>query len=373
MTIYKVINYGFSHLAQSLHEIKDIYYNGNVLYNHSDLGNMKMKTMTSNELCKLKIYESTMHSMLFIFRDYSFSIDQDFKARLISNTPNPPSLTSTFIKESLFRIAKGVAIVALNIFTLPIWAIILTGSYIYDRKTTSEAVTRGWKIEINQVYYGYSKIDLPPEHKKSHITSQDIIRIGKSLIGYRHVSTEEQAQENACRGVADGCSLNISFCPSESGEAIFENLDLKISSGKHCEDLIKKYEVAITEFIDNSIRMDIPSFPKTCKEFFSSLNTTRFMINKTRWSEAADTLSYGRLGRFPKEFIPSNNITLLRRIKREELDIPNHLDNKLIKTPYEYKLLVKYVASNYRKILLEYIRKDLIQDEFNCMLFRRAC
>ena len=380
MEIYKPISSGFSHLGQTFAEARDIWVNGRALYLHSDLGRKKTKKLTLEEACELQILHTTNRSRLFIFRDYvlqsSFTpVDVNAKRTMIDRQihilpiiEQPASLSSTFFKESALRIAKATAILALAILTSPIWILALAGSYAYDSKKTSAAIESGWKTGIEHASWSGTelKIDLPPEPANSHISSDDVIRIGRSLIGYRHVSSEDLAQENATKGIPDGCSLNISFCRGErDNKALFKDLYLKIKRGEDCGELIKQYETAITDFILSSIGMDFEHPPATYREFLSSIDRTRFMLVRTGWPWAADVRNYGRLGRFPKENISPEGIFLLRRITREELGIPSEFDKKPITSPGEYGALANYLASHYRRELLCYLREEFDPELFN--------
>lgn len=206
---------------------------------------------------------------------------------------------------------------------------------------------------------------MPPEPPDSHFTPDDILRIGPTLIGYRHVSTEEHAQDNAQNGFRHGCSLNLSFCKSESqrDQAKFKDLDLRLQRGEDCHALIKEYEVAITDFIRGSIYMDHEGPTLTYGDFFATLDKTRFMIVKTGWLNAADVDGYGGLGRLPKENVGPQNITLLRRVGKRELGL-NFEANRRFSCPAEELALANYIASHYRRELLRYLREDFDPSQF---------
>ncbi len=211
----------------------------------------------------------------------------------------------------------------------------------------------------------------PPELKDSHFTKDDILRIGDKLVGYRHVSTEEHAQRDATYGLKSSCSLNISFCESETRPEIaqFTYLNKKIEREENCGDLIKKYEDAITHFISNSIEMDIwrdvEGDDATVRNVINTITKTRFMLIATTWYCSADTSfsCYGGLGRFSKESTCSREVTLLNRIKREDLEISDSLLDVPIKSEEEAKPLLDYLASHYRKELLTYLRRTGLDPE----------
>lgn len=375
MTLFKAINYSFSYLGQTFQEVKDIYANGYVVYHYGSLEKLRNEDLTPEECLKIRVLFDTYRSGLFVLQNYSFQITKllhnYLRIKAFPIKEHPSSLASIFFQKSLFRIAKGISILALSILVFPIGALVLTGAYIYDSKVVSEKVITGWLTGKNHAYLasGQQKISLPPEPIDSHFTSKDITKIGRALIGYRHVSTEELAQNNTQKGIPDGCSLNISFCSSETDDrTFFENLDLKIINGENCDVLIKQYEDAITQFIFNSIGMDLYDTPRTYATLFASINKTRFMLVKTGWFKAADAPGYWGMGRFAKEKINPEGVILLPRIKKAELGISDTQHRQLITSPFECNTLMLYLTSHYRKKLLSYFRENFNPNQFKFLI-----
>ncbi len=209
---------------------------------------------------------------------------------------------------------------------------------------------------------------MPGDLKDSHVTREDILKIGGALIGYRHVSTAEQAQQEAETGVKNGCALNISFCWSEveKDQAKFANLDERIVSGENCDALIKDYEKAITGFIEQSIGMDFDQTPETYKEALDSLDCTRFMIINPWHISARDASFYMGLGRFPKAPILPKDVILLRPIKKEDLQIPKEIYQQPLGS--DRLALRSHLVAHYRRELLRFIREDFKKDNFNSRL-----
>jgi hypothetical protein len=80
------------------------------------------------------------------------------------------------------------------------------------------------------------------------------------LLGLRHVSSLKQAKHEQLNGVEFGCSLNLSFGTSETErEPKFKNLHLQIkrTTPKKRNELIKSYEQALINFIVQSIFIDL--------------------------------------------------------------------------------------------------------------------
>ena len=205
----------------------------------------------------------------------------------------------------------------------------------------------------------------------SHITREDILKIGRALIGLRHVSSEKAAQENAEQGFL-GCSFNISFVGAEdSPDATFEDLDLKLRLGDDCQDLIESYEKAISGFIRTSIFMDADG-PKTYRDLFAVIEKTRFMLVKQNRLKSADSLnsSWGGLGRFSEEPIDASGVLRLPSLTEEELNV----DETLLAQPFPHysedkrigEQAINYLVSHYRKKLLDFLRsEDFKPTEFN--------
>ena len=91
----------------------------------------------------------------------------------------------------------------------------------------------------------------------SHVTSLDILRIGRNAIGYRHVSSEEAALKNSSEGISYGCSLNISLIRDENDRSIFAGMDDKVRWGEFYASLIRMYEKAIDQFILTSYSVNL--------------------------------------------------------------------------------------------------------------------
>lgn len=373
--IHSIVNSGFFYLGQTLQEVKDVYTNGVALYQYSGLEKSRNgKELTAEECLKLWILDSTRRSRLFIFKNYTFEITPSklkLRVKLIPTVENSISLVALFCLVTLYRLVKVVAILVFTIFFIPLVAAV----YLKDPFGIRKELVEGWKAGTSHAFEAccYPKVlSLPIEPSDSHVTAEDVNRIGRLLIGYRHVSTEDYAQENAQKGIPDGCALNISFCDTESPRwdtATFKDLDKRVKSGENCSDLIRKYEKAITEFIVNSIFMDFDSDPKTVGEFLTSLDKTRFMIIKTRFYSASDVTSYGGLGRFAKARVKPKHIILLRRLQKEELGIPPETEPQKLSCNYENELLANYLASHYRRELLRYLREDLNPKGFRFSFF----
>lgn len=355
--------------GKTFQELYEIGNNALVLYKHGDLIKNGEKRLSVAECLSLQIYDHSRRSRFFVFKDYFFKVEGqrelNVKATLLKN--QAPDLISLLIKESLIRVAKAIAVLALAILTSPLWV----SSFIFLGKE----IQANWIAGREDAFkaHAISKIDLPPEPADSHVAIQDVIRIGNAMLGYRHVSTEEHAQANAREGINQGCSLNLSFCHCDNFDnAIFQGLHVRVLNGENCAELIKSYELAITSFIINSIGMDAWDFlgrdPSTFDELFQTLDQSRFMITRTRWHASTDIGpqrdGYGGLGRLAKENLPQGRITLLRRIQREELGIPQEKNREPITSPDNLKALSKYLASHYRRELLRYIREDFDADLF---------
>jgi len=373
MAITAALNWGVSCLGQTFQEVSDIYTNGRALYKHGDLSTLRGKVLPTAE-CQtaLQVQHMTHRSNLFLFRDYTFQIQPQGPGHVVVEifpaAENPSSLTKIFAQESLRRAVKGVAVVGVAVLTAPAWALAFAGASRCCKDSVCGPLAESWNRGAETARTASSRLNLalPPEPADSHITPNDILKIGPALIGYRHVSTEELAQDNARNGFRQGCSLNISFCKCESSydNAKFENLDLRVASGEDVAALIGEYEAAITQFIRNSILMDREELFATYGDLFATLDQTRFMIIKTGWHKAADVSGYGGLGRLPKENVGPEGVTLLRRIGREELAFCRKPDRERITCPQELEALVSHTASHYRRELLRYLREDFDPRQF---------
>jgi|694.fasta_scaffold06861_17 hypothetical protein len=368
-------------LGSSFQEVRDIYANGKALYNYPGLRDKREMILSIQECYQLHILYSTMRSRLFIFQGYSFEIETIKEAqqrvRLIPWKDPSFSMGAIFLFTSLARLAKAVAALALAILL----GTVIVAAWICSPKEISHEMTRSWAAGVKNAFEAYAHetyirqaISLPEEPADSHVTREDILKIGRMMIGYRHVSTEELAQSNKQEGIPDGCALNLSFCDTESPfemdkkAAIFKDLDLRITEGENCDKLIHKYEKAITRFITNSIAMDFICTPTTYGDFFQSLENTRFMLIKTRLFNSSDVTSYKGLGRLSKARIKPKHIILLRRISREELGISMDRNHERISSPFEYSKLARYLAAHYRRELLRYLREDLSPKGFRKQL-----
>jgi len=92
------------------------------------------------------------------------------------------------------------------------------------------------------------------------------------------------------------------------------------------------------------------------------------MIVKTRWQAVADVNTLEGLGRFPKECVVPDNITLLPNLSREEIGLQ---DTKRIVSMRELNDLLRYMASFYRKRLLHYLHTEFHAENFNTSMNRR--
>lgn len=379
MSIQRAVNYGAFVLGQTFQEVKDIWPNARALYNHAHLQEAAA-SLTHEEVANLWISLNSRVSRLFIFRDYffeTFPSDRPEETMGVRIHPlsdlddQPSSLSSLFASESLCRVAKAVAALVLVLLTSPLWTLFFGGAYLFNFDTT---FARGWNegVETAFSFFADRLRIIPEEPADSHVTPQDILRIGNALVGYRHVSTEELAQANARQGIPDGCSLNISFCGDRSpfSTALFERLDEKVAAGENCDQLIQQYENALTGFISQSIQMDLGEQPWTPENIFGTLQHTRFMIVKTGALSASDTHAYGKLGRFPKEYVAPEGVTLLPRVQRGGLGIRERLLPQQF-PEQQTRSFISYVASFYRRELLRYIRQDFVPAQFGGSLNRQ--
>ncbi len=162
------------------------------------------------------------------------------------------------------------------------------------------------------------------------ITLDDIQIIGNAqdVWGLRHVTGEEAAQHEKMEGAPDGCSLNLSFKESERGEYKFFELHKKISTGSQ---LIKDYQVGIEDFIDNSLDFDFRRSGVlidleagiTISEILKRVSVAQFMVvrypTSSSPSKNCDNSLWGKgLGRIPKQWIHSENISLLSPLSSPE-------------------------------------------------------
>lgn len=358
MNISQILTYGSSFVGQTIQEVEDVWANGCALYQISTL---QKESFTEEAIRSL---HETYGASLFVFREHYFSSRSSSLPQTVQILPlraQSSSPSSIFLKESLFRVAKAIVVLVCMILTLPVSALALAGAYMCDSKNLCCAIRRGWirgresVLRSNHLH----NISLPAEPEDSHVTSLDILRIGRALVGYRHVSTEMLAQDNAKNGITAGCALNLSFGSSnEEFAAPFANLDQKILSGENCDQLIQQYEYAITQFIVASIDLDFMTQPRTYGDVFATLQNSRFMILKTPLSYTSDTNQYWGLGRFPKHNVPPNGVILLRRIQKAELGIPEEREKQLIFGYQDGYPVLKYLAAHYRRELLRYIREE---------------
>ena len=196
----------------------------------------------------------------------------------------------------------------------------------------------------------------PPE---SHFTPSDIVKIGNTLVGLRHVSSEDHAAFEAARGMRDGSSLNISFCGSDGFKSpMFHNLHERVERGEDCTELLAHYERAITNFIIDSLEMDL-SDVSSSTDLLACLDKARFLIVKTNQYGATDTSyeSYGGLGRFRKESVEKDDIVRLRTLSKEDLPISIR-PHPITRGDESYNDLLHFLAGHYRAELLRYIRED---------------
>lgn len=365
MDLYYKINTTAFYIGKTYQEAVDIYANSKGYYYFRNLPEQKGLDLSYAEGLILRVHQISKRSDLFIFHGYRFefsnSQSNNIRVRAISLQENLPSLGKSLIQGSFVRLIKGIVIIAVGIFTCPIWTIILTGATIYDFGQLKGQILNGFVNGVHSAGVNLTNFSIFNDVPNSHFTAEDIVHIGGAKLGYRHVSTEEHAQSDAMDGIDYGCALNISFGPSEhrDEEELFKDLDKRVTNGEDCNELIKKYNDAITEFIMNAMSMDLrtreASEGFTYLDFISTIDTTRFMLTKPRYM-ATDMPNYWGLGRFPKETILSQNVHLLRRCTLEDLDISESDYDRTIITSNEFDLLKKYIASHYRKILLETIR-----------------
>jgi hypothetical protein len=279
------------------------------------------------------------------------------------------------VKESLIRVVKGVMGLAIAILTSPLWILGLIGVGYRGDRSPCKMFLEGLKAGQMKATLGPNGarlptlfLSFPAEPPDSHVTKEDVLRIGSALMGYRHVSSEEHAQDNARNGFCFGCSLNISFCDSEQRDdrihSRFKDLHLRVSNGEKCEGVIESYEQGITAFIERCIVMD--SGEQTYGAILRTLDTTRFMVVGTNHSTARDIYhsNYGNLGRFPAEDVPANRITLLRRIRKEEINLSPQIDLTRSRSAEEMSQFRLYIASYYRRELLRFIREDFRPENF---------
>ncbi len=208
----------------------------------------------------------------------------------------------------------------------------------------------------------------PPSPPESHFTPGDIVKIGGTLIGLRHVSSEEHAAREAAFGMVNGCSLNISFCEGSGFQSSkFHNLHQKIERGEDCTELVAQYESAITNFIIDSLEMDLEEVTFST-DMLSCLEKARFLIVKTTHYFASDThyASYGGLGRFPKETLPKDDIVRLRTLNKEDLSLSIR-PHPIERGDESYTDLLYFIADQYRGELLRFIREDFDRSSFRSM------
>ena len=188
----------------------------------------------------------------------------------------------------------------------------------------------------------------------SHFGPEDILRIGNRCLGLKPTPLLERLTRHA---------LNISFCNNEivmeSKKAIFAELDKKTRSGEDCTDLIKAYELAVTEYIQDSIAMHVTIiFPGTYASLLDRIATLQFQIIAPSYIACKDpsNKSYRGLGRFPSKFIPDEPATVLNPILKSELDLPQDLLQKEFSDANESFEFTSYLAAHYRKGLLNHLR-----------------
>ncbi|OGN62824.1 MAG: hypothetical protein A3F09_04500 [Chlamydiae bacterium RIFCSPHIGHO2_12_FULL_49_11] len=201
-----------------------------------------------------------------------------------------------------------------------------------------------------------------PEPKDSHITWDDVERIGKHLVGLRHVSSEEAALHDKNEGVSNGCSLSISFCDSDGVSQTgvpFKDLDERRGDSK----ALLAYEEAISRFIKGSIKLDAASLC-SFQDFINLIQTTHFLVVATGFGKTTDNDQYYGLGRFAKERIPANKVWLLPRIEVQDFGEceEQHSTHRLTYT--QYKRLMTHLIVLYRKTLLEFLRVSFEPENF---------
>jgi hypothetical protein len=247
---------------------------------------------------------------------------------------------------------------------LPIGLFLFAGALIYHPRTCFEEISSEFNRGTGSVVWKSSlqNARLPEAPVDSRVTKQDILQIGRALIGYRHVTGEKLAQENATKGIFGGCALNISFCGAESDydKAPFKDLDLRVGLGEECQSLIDQYEKAITSFIANAISMDLQAL--SYEELMNSIESTRFMLIKPYGFKASDMSRFDGLGRWPKSNTPAKDVILLEPLRREE--IPQEYNEKSCSSPNQLNTLFSYITSLYRRRLLHYLRTEFDPDSF---------
>lgn len=361
---------GAFEVGKGWQEALDLWPNWRAYIDHADLAAaMEPKELSIDECLKLSIYQETMRSRLFLFGEYRFlneTVSGGMRVRLEPESAHPAPLGRRMIREHARRVLKADGLMLAS----PFGAFLFASALLYRPAETMERVRKGW-IEGRQCAFWAStrvEIDLPPEPADSHVTRDDILAIGPKLIGYRHVSTEEHAQNDATNGIPDGCALNLSFCNCESeyDTAKFKDLDVRVGRGEDCAALIGEYEQAITEFIAISVGMDLRD-EATYNDLLATLSSTRFMLIQPRGSSSADVTGYGGLGRWPKSFIPADHVTLLPRLS---LSLAPREGAKPM-TQAEHKAFTRYIAAHYRRELLLHLRQPANLTRYKS-LWRRA-
>lgn len=203
--------------------------------------------------------------------------------------------------------------------------------------------------------------------KELHFTVEDIDNLAKCNLGLRHVSTPEEAEKEAEKGVNYGCSLNISPKIGQLRGKKEERNWSKIPVAER-DEIAQCFEKAIDVFIKNSLVHDIwegkapmIDFGKTKMSAVAQLvTTTRFSI--IDYLElfkycVTDFSAWGKgLGRYTKYSIPAKQITRLPPVKLEDLGYTDKELDDMIKDDDHKDELFRRMIVCYRNTIIQTIR-----------------
>ncbi len=192
-----------------------------------------------------------------------------------------------------------------------------------------------------------------------HVTKEDILLIGRCILGLRHVSSEAHAHQDATQGIKYGCSINASFQggTSEDSRSITALLDDRVREGKDCSLEIRQYENLLKRFIQESIAMDIEIDPVKESRWNGG---SRFMIVADDRSPSSCGVFYG-IGRLGPSTVPPERVFLLKPPTSDELTIPQHVS--LTDLDRE-KLLRERIARVYLSRFIQFIRTEFNPNQF---------
>lgn len=209
--------------------------------------------------------------------------------------------------------------------------------------------------KIDQIYR-----EIFPGSDDLHFTKEDILLIGRCIVGLRHVSSEDHAHQNATEGIKNGCSINASFHGGNSIDTLSTTalLDDRVRDGKDCSLEIYEYEQLLKRFIRDSIGLDIKNDPNNRNHWHGG---SRFMVVGDTHGPSKCDVFYG-IGRLGPSNIPPKKIFLLKPPTSAELEMLEHIPL----TDLDRENLVRErVARLYLSRFIQFIRTEFNPNQFH--------